>query len=131
MTSSLSVVDMMNLPPVERHIMQLVMRSGTMTYPQLRDAVATIAAEEQVDESALNATLDRLLQERWLTREAAGPQTAYRVSEMRKPRAHNPNLWRKLEDADVCPAPSAKTTSGGKRSLPTNVWDCLLDDKEQ
>lgn len=136
MTSGLSVVDIMNLPPVERQIMQLVMRSGSMTYPQLRDAVASMPAEERLDDSKLNATLDRLLQEHWLVRHADGKQTAYRASEIRRTGAHNPNLWRKLEAADsytpdACPPTSKKTTSGGKRALPSNLWDCLLEDKEQ
>jgi hypothetical protein len=131
MSSGLSVVDIMNLPHVERRIMQLVMRSGSMTYPQLRDAFAEMPAEEQFDEDKLNTTLDRLLEERWLIRQADGSQAAYRASEIRKSGARNANLWRELEGEDICTPPSLKTTSGGKRSLPTNVWNCLLDDKEQ
>jgi len=131
MSSGLSVVDIMNLPPIERRIMQLVMRSVSMTYPQLRDAIATMPAEQRPDESKLRATLDHLTQERWLVREADGQQPAYRASEIRRTSAHNPNVWQKLEAAEVCPPSSKTPTSGGKRTLPSNVWDCLLDDKEQ
>ena len=140
MTSGFSVVDFMNLPPVERRIMRMVLRDAPVTYPQLRAAFATLPADQRPDEGKLNATLAQLTRDHWLVCQGSGQQTAYRMNGMRRTGTQNTSFWEKLEletidqpySLQFCPPterPSRAITSGGKRRLPSQLWDCLMDDE--
>ncbi len=139
MTSGFSVVDFINLPLVERRIMRSMLREVTMTYPQLRDAISTLPADQRPDDTKLSATLDQLTRDHWLVRQGNGQQSAYRMSKMRRSSSHNPGVWEKLEVESMTRPYSLQfqpptercshsTTSGGKRTLPTSIWDCIIDD---
>ena len=98
MASGFNVVDFMDLPPVERCIVRLILRETTMTYPELLDAVTTLPAEQQMDQPTFDSALDHLTLSEWLIRQSDDQQTTYRVNTLWKTASQNQGL---LEDLDL------------------------------
>jgi len=137
MASGFNVVDFMDLPPVERCIIRLVLRETTVTYPELVDAVMTLPVEQQMDQPTFEAALDHLTFSEWLIRQTYGQQTTYRVNTLQKMPAQRQGLLEGL-DLEKIDAPSSLRLTvdtadhsllgqRGKRVLPTHIWDCLTE----
>lgn len=136
MAHGFNVVDFMNLQPVERRIMRMVLREISVSYPQLRDAITT---SEVIDEPKLMATLDQLTENQWLRQHYNGQHIHYRVSSLQRTSSQNENFWNALELDSLNQAWSPQLQvqpkrnnpmlrSGGKRQLPDCIWDCLSED---
>lgn len=136
MAHGFNVVDFMNLQPVERRIMRMVLREISVSYPQLRDAITT---SELIDEPKLMATLDQLTQNQWLRQQYNGQHVHYRVNSLQRTSSQNENFWNALELDSLNQAWSPQLQvqpkrnnsmlrSGGKRQLPDCIWDCLSED---
>ena len=146
MTSGFNVVDFMNLPATERSLVRLLLRKISLTYSQIHDAVTNFPDEQRLDDSKLSATLDRLTLNQWLVQQVRGQQIFYRVNSLPRTTRQTPEFWDNLEldsidqpwSLRLCPQPEQPTMppvmSGGKRKIPSQIWNCLIDDapgKEQ
>ncbi len=134
MASGFNVVDFMDLPPVERCIVRLVLRESMMTYLELVDAVATLPADHQMDRQTFDSALNHLTFNDWLLSQRHGPQTVYRVNTLQKTPTQRQGL---LDNLDLEPFETPELrltlentdqvapTNRGKRVLPAHIWDCL------
>jgi hypothetical protein len=143
MTSGLSVVDFMDLPGFERCVVRLLLRETELTYLQLRQAVAEMPDNLRRDTLALDTALERLLRDNWLVQSGDEQLPLYRVASIQR-NSRKQGVWddsplesidqQRSFQVDLGPADkmlsvkSSGTTSGGKRAVPTHIWDCLTDD---
>jgi hypothetical protein len=137
MASGFNVVDFMDLPPVERCIVRLVLRETTMTYLELVSAVATLPDEQQMDRHTFDSALNHLTFNDWLVSQSYGLQTLYRVNTLQKSPTQRQGLLDglDLEQLDEQQSPRLNletadhplTSNHGKRVLPTHIWDCLTE----
>src|SRR5450432_3432680 len=132
MASGFNVIDFMDLPAVERCIVRLLLRTVTLTYPELREAVATLPADQTMDQAKLDATLDHLTLTHWLIRQVDSQQTLYSVNSIRRSSGQNQGVWDILEPESIDhPASSqlnlgteaTSSTPRSKRALPSKIWE--------
>jgi hypothetical protein len=137
MVSGFNVVDFMDLPPVERCLVRLILRETTMTYPELQQTVTTLPPDQQMDQTSFDSALNHLTFSQWLIRQTQEQQVTYRVNTLQKNATQNPGLLEglDLEKMDEPRSPqlnleTADQTLAPKRSrrgLPTHIWDCLTE----
>lgn len=130
-----NVVDFMSLPSIERSVVRLIMRHVTVTYPQLREAVAALPVEQQIDQSRLNNALAHLIRTRWLIQQVDQQRVVYRVNTLGRSSSQNQDLWDRLDLENMpqpksMPAPTAPINRGTKRGLPNKIWDSLIEPSE-
>jgi hypothetical protein len=141
MSGGFNVVDFMDLPPLERGIVRLVLRDIAINHGRLSQIVTR---ERNIDQASLNDALDHLTLMQWLICQGNGQNKFYRVNTRQKIGSANAQcIWDDLDldgikipgtpqismsGADA-PLPVADTTltakSGGKRHLPQQIWDRL------
>jgi hypothetical protein len=141
MSGGFNVVDFMDLPPLERGIVRLVLRDITISHARLSQVVTR---ERNLDQASLNEALDHLTLIQWLICQGNGQNKFYRVNTRQKlGNAGTLCIWDDLdfdgitvpgtpqismggEDASLTAADTTLTAkSGGKRHLPQQIWDRL------
>ncbi len=122
MASGFNVVDFMDLQPLERCVVRLILREVTMSYPQLCEAITTLPADQQVDQLKLDSVLDHLTQNNWLVREYEHNLLSYRVNTGDQSRQTG------LDLSELSRADDSLNLKRSKRNLPNHVWDCLTTD---
>ena len=146
MSGGFNVVDFMDLPPLERGIVRLVLRDITMSHALLSQIVAS---ERKVDQASVNAALDHLTLMRWLICQGSGQHKFYRVNTRQKIGGASAQcIWDDLDldgigmtgtpqidmtPSDGVPLNASDTftaKSGGKRHLPSQIWDRLSDSSD-
>lgn len=148
MPEQISLLDLMDLPAPLRRIVRIVLREITMTYSQILGALDKLPDAQRLDRQTTDTALDELTQMRLLIRFFRNHEASYRVNlSHRQPRAADETLWQKADFAAIdradqqwqpaFQAASAEGASdmgelvmrrGGKRILPSAIWDSL-DDK--
>ena len=137
MASGFNVIDFMDLSPVERCIVRLVLRETSMTYPELQDAIKTLPSDQQMDQATFNSALDHLTLSEWLISQAQNQQITYRVNTLQKMTNQGSGLLEGLDieggnkpgsfQLDLQTSSRPLTSTRGKRVLPTHIWDCLTE----
>ncbi len=118
MTSGFNVIDFMELPAVQRCIVKLVLRESSMTYPQLSEAITTLPPDQVLNQGELDEALGHLMEERWLIRDG---QACYHVNTISRSK--------RFDEPQAEPADDLQGLArGGKRKVPSHVWECLTDD---
>ncbi len=134
-----NVFDYLDLPPLERSIVRVILRQTRITYPDLLSAVSAFPLERRVTRQRLDVTLDTLTRAGWLVRRDKAGQSFYSINT--KPRGSSASdLLSTLDtlevkslssdDLDLLLPSKIETNSmrrGGKRSLPTSIWRSLDD----
>ncbi len=148
MSGGFNVVDFMDLPPIERGIIRLVLRDITISHTRLSEIVAS---ERKVDQPSLEAALDHLTLMQWLICQGSGRQKFYRVNTRQKIGGSvSQCIWDDLDldglnvpktlplslggtDTTLTAAEPDMLTakSGGKRHLPRQIWDRLSDSSSE
>ncbi|HUS15407.1 MAG TPA: hypothetical protein VM536_10370 [Chloroflexia bacterium] len=80
----LSTLRLVDLPPVPRRIVRLMLRTSEMTHAELREAVAELPADERISDAQLEEHLDALCLQRWVIQTGSGEATTYKVNLQRK-----------------------------------------------
>ncbi|HVU13715.1 MAG TPA: hypothetical protein VHD90_20705 [Phototrophicaceae bacterium] len=122
MASGFHVVDFLDLQPLERCVVRLILREVTMTYPQLCEAITTLPVDQQMDQPKLDTVLDQLTQNHWLVREYDHNLLSYRVNT-----SENTRRQTGLDLSELSRADDSLNLKRSKRNLPNHVWDCLTD----
>jgi hypothetical protein len=136
-----NVVDFMDLPPLERGIVRLVLRDITLSHTRL---LQVVTHERNIDAASVEDALDHLTLMQWLICQGSGQNKFYRVNTRQKIGSTNAQcIWDDLDldgikmpgtpqismggaDTAVAAPESALTAkSGGKRHLPQQIWDRL------
>lgn len=76
----ITALDLADLPPTLRKIMRLMLRQVQMSYPQLCDLMDGLPENERLTRNELDAALDTLTQQAWLTRLGEGVKAIYKVN---------------------------------------------------
>ncbi len=76
----ITALDLADLPPALRRIMRLMLRKLQMNYPQLCEAMDNMPENERLSRADLNASLEALTQQAWLTRLGEGERAVYKVN---------------------------------------------------
>jgi hypothetical protein len=141
MASGFNVVDFMALPPAERCLVRLLLRQSALSYPQLRAEVSTMPAGQRLNQSQLDAALEHLTHMDWLVSLSSEGETYYDINVLQKNNPANRTYWDDL-DLDTLDADGSFRVDlrgaeaeqparlGGKRKLPSHIWDCLSDPAE-
>lgn len=138
MNNGFNMVDFIDLPGFERCIIRLILRESEMTYAQLVAALATLPEDQQMDQRQLDTALGNLSADSWLVHEGDGEQRRYRVGVLQRTSTYRHSVLDGLElesidrhhtyQIDLEPAERMLSVkSGGKRTLPAHLWDCLTD----
>lgn len=142
MTGGFNVVEFMDLPPLERGIVRLVLRDITLSHTRL---CQTVTRERNVDQAGVDEALDHLTLMQWLICHGSGPNKFYRVNTRQRIGSTGAQcIWDDLDldgikmpgtpqinmngttDTAITTAESSLTAkSGGKRHLPQQIWDRL------
>jgi len=95
----ISALDLADLPPALRRIMRMMLRELQLDYPRLVEAVEAASKEERLSRAELNAALDTLTQQSWLTRLGEGERAIYKVNLRRKAGSTLASgIWASLDD---------------------------------
>ncbi len=90
--NGISPLDLADLPPALRRLMRLMLREVVMKYSDLRSQANDLAPAE------LDAALQTLTAQHWLSRYGEGELTCYRVNLRRRAGSRlNPDIWSALE----------------------------------
>jgi len=135
MAGGFNVVDFMDLPPVERCIVRLVLRETSMTYPELQDAIKTLPPDQQMDQDSFDTALDHLTINEWLVTQTNNQQISYRVNTIQKTANQSQGLLEGLDLEKNQPRPlrlnldpaDRPLANNRKRALPNHIWDCLTE----
>lgn len=141
MASGFNVVDFMSLPPAERCLVRLLLRQSAMSYVELADQVATMPPDQQLTPRQFEAALEHLTRMEWLVSLESDGQTYYEVNALQKANQANRNYWEDLnldslevDDSFRIDLRGAEADQpiklGGKRKLPSHIWDCLSEPTE-
>lgn len=142
MDNGFNIVDFMDLPGFQRCVVRLILRETELTYPQLQEAITTLPEDQQMECDRLDEALASLVENQWLIHEVDGKERRYRVAMHKHNTSNRLGKWDSLElestdrqrsyHIDLEPAERMLTVrSGGKRKLPTHVWECLTDPPEE
>jgi hypothetical protein len=94
----ISVLDLAELPPALRKIMQLLLRRITMNTAQLHEAIDQFPEDERLTHAALDEALKKLLDQAWLIQIGAGERAIYKVNLRRRAGSHLPEtIWQNLD----------------------------------
>ena len=80
----ITALDLVDLPPVLRKIMRLMLRQIQMNYPQLCEAMEKMPEDERLSQSDLDEALKTLSQQAWLIQIGEGERAIYKVNLRRK-----------------------------------------------
>jgi hypothetical protein len=82
--------EMLDLPPLQRGIVQLVLRSRSISHAELLESMKTLPGASDLSEEEALHLLDLLCEGGWLAREGDGPAMSYRAT-LRRPPARRPS----------------------------------------
>lgn len=158
MSKPTHLVDLIDLPPLQRRMVQLLLRKGIMLEHDLYQSLSLVA-QEHVPRTVFDHQLAALIRVGWLLRDTDGDEPRYRIPVLPRRRMGDDSLAQRLDwnsmsqqwDVRLPPArrntlPSSRVTStltalaepevkpeglmqrGGKRTLPGAIWDKLESD---
>jgi hypothetical protein len=145
MSGGFNVVDFMDLPPLERGIVRLVLRDITISHSRLSQIVSS---ERRIDQASIDQALDHLTLMQWLICQGSGQQKFYRVNTRQRIGTNSAQcIWDDLDldgismtgtpqinltgsDTTLAASDTLIAKSGGKRHLPSQIWDRLSDSSE-
>ena len=139
------LLDLMELPSLQRRLIQLLLRRGMMYESELRRVVQLLPEGENLTPAQFDSMLESLESAGWMSRSTDSGDAQWRVNlTRRKPRSEAP-IWERvnLESirqqwhvrfpiAGVRTAPEPDEPDllmrrGGKRTLSQAIWDKLED----
>jgi len=80
----ITALDLADLPPALRKIMRLMLRELQLSYPQLKEAIASFPDEDQLPIHKLDEALEVLSRQSWLICIGTGDKAIYKVNLRRK-----------------------------------------------
>lgn len=96
--NGISPLDLADLPPVLRRLMRLMLREVALKYTDLCSRVADLPPAERLTPPELEAALQTLLAQNWLSRYGEGEFVSYRVNLRRRAGSQlRPDIWSALE----------------------------------
>ena len=105
----ISALDLIDLPPLLRKIMRLMLREIKMSYPRLCEVTDALPEGQRVSRAELQQSLDKLTELHWLIRIGEGEKAIYRVNLRAKRTSKlDENIWSTLEARGVWSALDAK-----------------------
>ena len=154
MSTRTHLLDLMELPPLQRRLIQLLLRRGTMLENELRYSLHMLPEGENITPAQVDSMLKSLEHAGWMSRDVDGDETRWHVQFTQKTAKNDDPIWArlslesirqqwnvKLSAADENTAarrasppepPSDETTKedllmrrGGKRTLSQAIWDKL------
>ena len=112
----ISPIEIAELPPNLRKVMRLMLREVVMKYTDLQAAIEEMPAASRVPAGELQAALNTLVEQNWLTRYGTGEFTSYRVNLRRRAGSVlGKDIWSAL-DARIGgggPPPEPREEAGG------------------
>ena len=127
--SGLNIFDLLELSPLHRQVVRLLLREKALTESQV------YAAFPDDQPEAVNRVLNDLVRFQWLEcgeSQLSGQATIYHLRLEHTPTADSlPALWEKVDALTRRSPPDLDLgiQRGGKRKLPSQIWDKLDDDK--
>lgn len=95
----ISAIEIMDLPPNLRKVVRLMLREVVMKYTDLCAALESQPAASRLTSRELDAALDMLVEQNWLSRYGSGEFTSYRVNLRRRAGSQlNRDIWSSLDD---------------------------------
>lgn len=135
-----NVFDFLELPSFERSIVRIVLRETRIAYPDLLRAVSAFPPERRIARPRLDVMLDNLTRDGWLVRSDENGQSFYGINSTPRPTSQS-QLMETLDTLQVkalstddlaallpSKADSGALRRGGKRALPTSIWNSLNGD---
>lgn len=96
--SGISVLDLADLPPALRKIMQLMLRRIQMSSAQLHEANDSLPEGERLTPASLNQSLKKLSDQAWLIQIGEGDRAIYKVNLRRRAGSHlSETIWQNLD----------------------------------
>jgi hypothetical protein len=83
--------DILELSPLHRSIVQLVLRRREISGGEIDDAIRLLPEAAGLSQSELHAILDLLCEQRWLIREETSGAITYRITMQRRPAKPRPS----------------------------------------
>lgn len=139
------LLDLMELPSLQRRLIQLLLRRGMMYESELRRVVQLLPEGETLTPAQFDSMLESLESAGWMSRSTDSGDAQWRVNlTRRKPRSEAP-IWERVNLESIrqqwhvrFPAAGVRTTPepdepdllmrrGGKRTLSQAIWDKLED----
>ena len=144
------LLDLMELPSLQRRLIQLLLRRGTMLESELRRLVRVLPEGELLTSAQFDSMLESLERAGWMSSNTDGDELRWRVHVGQKtPRSDDP-IWERLSLESIrqqwhvrLPVAGARKTPetpsdetgkedllmrrGGKRTLSKAIWDKLDD----
>jgi hypothetical protein len=123
--SGLNIFDLLELSPLHRQVVRLLLRE------KLLSEAALFAAFPDDSPEAVRRVLNDLVKFEWLQcgeSQTSGEMPVYHLHLERIPSSESlPSLWEKVEALSQRPAPDLDLglQRGGKRKLPNHIWDKL------
>ena len=94
----ISALEIADLPPGLRKVMRLMLREVVMKYTDLCTAVEAMPEASRPNRAELDAALNTLVEQNWLTRYGEGEFTNYRVNLRRKAGSQlGQDIWSALD----------------------------------
>jgi hypothetical protein len=133
----------MELRPLQRRLVQLLLRRGMMLESELWRLIRLLPDGAQLTPSEFDEMLEDLERAGWLTVNTDGDEPRYRVQFSQKTSTSHEDLWDRLsldsmrQQWNVNLPTVSETTPvqedflmrrGGKRALPKAIWDKLEDE---
>ncbi|GIV97447.1 MAG: hypothetical protein KatS3mg057_2104 [Herpetosiphonaceae bacterium] len=94
--AGITALDLLELPPILRSIVRLMLRKGEMTLLELHQAAANLAAPDSIDQAEIDKALNTLCQQNWLVRFGEGQNSSYKVN-IRKKIGRPGKIWDSLD----------------------------------
>jgi uncharacterized protein YllA (UPF0747 family) len=96
--NGISVLDLAELPPSLRKIMQLMLRQVQMNSAQLHAAIDQFPEEERLTSANLDEALKKLSDQAWLIQIGEGERAIYKVNLRRKAGSRlSETIWQNLD----------------------------------
>lgn len=121
--SELSPTDMLDLPSAQLRIMRLMLRQRTMPYTALLAALEGESAEGRLTRLEIDVSLRELVALGWLVREESPAQVVFKLGELARTGALNPDRTARSEESPAADAPASRH-SGGRERL-SNFWQAV------
>jgi len=94
----ISPLEIADLPPNLRKVVRLMLREVVMKYTDLCAAVEALPPANRLSQAELDAALNVLVEQNWLTRYGSGEFTSYRVNLHRRARSQlGKDIWSTLD----------------------------------
>lgn len=96
--SGISILDLAELSPTLRKIMQLMLRRVQMSSAQLHEANDLLPEGERLTNNALDEALKKLSDQAWLIQIGQGKRAIYKVNLRRRAGSHlSETIWQNLD----------------------------------